>query len=84
MVLILLIKVMDMHVVPLSITVGEFGIIVHVFVDVFICLVCTRNGGWPACGDGGNPICKPCLHCRWCDPCGALLPRFAHILIEYR
>ena len=55
-VLILLIKVMDMHVVPLSITVGEVGIIVHVFVDVFIRLVCTRNGGWPACGDGGNPI----------------------------
>ena len=47
-VLLLLIKVMYMHVVPLSITVGEVGIVVHVCVEVVIRLVCTRNCGWPA------------------------------------
>jgi hypothetical protein len=37
-------------------TVWNVGLIVHVFIDVVTRLVCTRNGGWPACGDGGNPI----------------------------
>ncbi len=52
-------------VLPGYITVEIVGIILHVCFDVFIRLVLTRYGGWPACGDGGNPICEPCLPCRW-------------------
>jgi hypothetical protein len=43
-------------------------------------LVCTWNCGWAACGDRGNPICEPCLPCRWRYSRGALLTRLCTLI----